>query len=150
MDLVWVVIIFAVLAALPDLLRRKRRYPHKKAPKPGPLGDNPAPSGKRKPIELKRKRTVLQRTEEPTREKEPQPQVEKSPERVPRKGTVVKQLPLFPETETVQNPESPARTMPHTAAVEPWSGLSPQAQQIYSGIVWSEILQPPVSRRNRP
>lgn len=38
---------------------------------------------------------------------------------------------------------------PHMVREEPWSELSPEARDIYAGIIWSELLEPPLARRRK-
>lgn len=46
MDLVWMIIVVVLMGVLPDLLRRKRRYPRSKGPIPVPPRRKPAPAPK--------------------------------------------------------------------------------------------------------
>ena len=134
MDFLWVIIVFAIVISLPDLLRRKRRYPTRRNTKPGPMGDNIPTSRKSKPIDLEKEQPpVFTKTQQ-----------EKLPEQsIP----VPQELPvqIIPETVSaavnmISQPVSPT----------PWSQLPPQAQQIYAGFIWSEILwAPPLSKRRR-
>ena len=51
MDMLWLIVAFALMAILPDLLRRRRRYPRRKGPIPVPPRRKPAPAKAPAPAE---------------------------------------------------------------------------------------------------
>ena len=146
------VILLMLLFALPDALRHKRRYPHRGKRRSSPM-DTTKPG---------------QRTKQ-----------EPAPKRAPQQGTAQRRIPEKPRTvrpaKGAPVPEDTGRTgqvsRPAAAAIgtvpepvsvpsapaivysyiEPpaWSGLSGEARDIYAGLVWSELLQKPVSLRDR-
>ncbi|WP_296824312.1 hypothetical protein [uncultured Megasphaera sp.] len=146
------VILLMLLFALPDALRHKRRYPHRGKRRSSPM-DTTKPG---------------QRTKQGP-----------APERAPQQGTAKRRVPEKPRTARPAKgapvPEDTGRTgqvsRPAAAAIgtvpEPasvptapavvysyiqppaWSGLSGEARDIYAGLVWSELLQKPVSLRDR-
>ena len=130
MDYLWLIILFAVLAALPDLLRKKRRYPRRTDPHQGPMGRE-AQHEAETPLPIEKDTEPIPET----METKPIPTYIPEPE-----NPVV----LAPVAEAMQViPVHPQQTVPG------WTELDPAAQQIYAGIVWSELLQPPVSCRRR-
>jgi hypothetical protein len=150
MDFIWLVILLAIFFALPDLLRKKRRYPNRKQNKPGPMG-MPAPQPEKpKPIEMKKKRQSIFTKPQPAPEIKkrplPPPPVQKGPETA-----------TMPVPDTLSGEAAHIDTVPvgkpvlaiHKDISHAWEELNPTAQQIYAGIVWSELLQPPVSLRRR-
>jgi hypothetical protein len=157
MDFFWLIIIFAICFALPDLLRKKRRYPQGRRPhKTGPMGTEPAPSSspaKHRPIELKRKRQSVFTKAQPAEKPVPHtPIPAPAPSKPQAEATRPAPVPAPRPVSTAMQPEIPAAAsvpVHGQAAPPPWSQLNPQAQQIYAGIVWSELLQPPVSVRRR-
>ena len=150
MEYIIAIILLMLLFSLPDALRRKRRYPHR---------------GKRRssPIDT------------PQRQKQTRP--EPSPQRASQTGQAPEQGKMHTAGQGTRNPapadtgrlegnHRPAAatigttaepvTVPGAPAVvysyvQPpaWSGLSGEARDIYAGLVWSELLQKPVSLRDR-
>jgi hypothetical protein len=152
MDTIWPVIIVIVLfAVLPDLLRKKRKYPTrgKKGPIPipkrrkqgevhGPIvtpkqkAPQPAPPSAKQP---------LPQTNRPVPKPVPSQQPEPVPQ--PKKQT-------YRKPQTAVNPQAvpaSAATVTHLVQPEAWSGLHDEARDIYAGLVWAELLQPPVALR---
>ncbi|MGE1061413.1 hypothetical protein NXG27_02060 [Megasphaera paucivorans] len=147
MDFLWVIIVFAIVVSLPDLLRRKRRYPTRRNPKPGPTGES-SPSPDKKSTDLEKEQPpVFTKTqqEQPAEQSIPVPTYKKIP--------VPQELPAQPMHISQGMPETISAAVNTISQPVPsqslWSQLPPQAQQIYAGLIWSEILQPPLSRRKR-
>lgn len=128
-------IIMIILFSLPDAMRKKRRYPKRQTP-PAEKTQQPAPA-----------------------KNEPEP-VRTAPRRVPIRSRKVK----APEEEAAAVPAAAAQLAAYAASLppqpksaapvrlakaktEPWSGLSPEARDLYAGLVWEELLQPPLARR---
>ena len=127
-------IIMIILFSLPDAMRKKRRYPKRQIPPEQPqLPDRP----KQDPVPSKT-----------------------APRRVPIRSRKVKTQSEEPAAATVSSvqlaayaaslPARPRAAEPVRLAktkTEPWSGLSPDARDLYAGLVWEELLQPPLARR---
>lgn len=130
MDYVWLIVIMAAAAILPDVLRRKRKYPKRNGPIPIPPRKE----------EVKRKRQSLQqpvKATETVRDKKENPTASALASNV--------QIP-----ETVQSkPAITASTVPHMVQPEPWSMMEPEARDIYAGLVWAEILDKPLALRSK-
>ncbi|MCI1821343.1 MAG: hypothetical protein LKI76_01995 [Megasphaera sp.] len=139
MDFLWVIIVFAIVVSLPDLLRRKRRYPTRRNPKPGPAGEN-IPSPDKKPTDSGKEQPPVF-----TKTQQEQPAEQSIPVPTYKKISVPQELPAQP-MHIMEMPETIAQPVPSQS---PWSQLPPPAQQIYAGLIWSEILQPPLSKRKR-
>ena len=84
------------------------------------------------------------------------PQQEQAKRRVPEKPRTArpaKGVPVPEDTGRAGQVSRPAAaaigTVPEPASVPAWSGLSGEARDIYAGLVWSELLQKPVSLRDR-
>ncbi len=143
MDYIWLIIIMAVAAVLPDLLRRKRNYPKRKGPIPIPPRKE----------DVKRRRQSLQQPVKPT---------------TGTSDTKEKQTPVTPREETAAQPAAPkpvnvshtpaavpnlgkaaAVTVPHMVQPKPWSTIEPEVKDIYAGLVWAELLDKPLALRNK-
>ena len=154
-------IILLILFSLPDALRKRRKYPSNRKRKEQ---ERQQQQGQEKQPEL-----TAQTTEKPVEEDIPdiaKPRPETAP-----KSEVPTPLPAEePEPEPIQEPvptpvAAPAPPVPnvtvppvaamHRASVphivhgEPWGGLSGEARDIYAGLVWSELLEPPVALRHK-
>lgn len=121
MDMLWLIVAFALMAILPDLLRRRRRYPRRKGPIPVPPRRKPAPAKAPAPAE----------TGEDAAENEISAQETTVPAAVPARPAIA--------------PVS----VPHRVRPAAWSQLTPQARELYAGFVWSEIWQEPLAYRRR-
>ncbi len=117
-NMVWLILAFVIMAVLPDLLRR-RRYPRRKGPIPVPPRRKPAP--------------------EPAKPDAAAAEAEAAPQQAP----VPKPVPSPKQPA----PAAPLTHVPQRVRPAGWSQLPPQARDIYSGIVWSEILQEPLAYR---
>lgn len=122
MDMLWLIIAFALMAILPDLLRRRRHYPKRKGPIPVPPRRKPAPAKTPAPAE---------RAEEAA-----------GNEASTRERTVPVPPPIVPAA------ASPV-SVPRRVRPAAWSQLTPQARELYAGFVWSEIWQEPLAYRRR-
>ena len=147
MDYIWVVILLMAVFSLPDILRRKRRYPTRKKPLPGPgetrseQRQEPRHEG---PGEIKSKPAPEKKTPQPVQSKPvPQP----APKPVPLPRTTVS-MPV-PGTAAMRSQSIRGAVLPAAASVQerPWCGIAPEARDIYAGLVWSELLQPPLALR---
>ena len=145
MDYIWLIIIMAVAAVLPDLLRRRRNYPKRKGPIPIPPRKE----------EVKRRRQSLQQPVKTTANtsdtKEKQTPV------VPKEETAARPAAAHPVSAShtplaaaVPNPGAAATiTVPHMVQPEPWSTIEPEVKDIYAGLVWAELLDKPLALRNK-
>ena len=131
-NMVWLILAFVIMAVLPDLLRRRRKYPSRKGPIPVPPRRKPAPEGAKPVPEAAR------------------PAAGQAPDRQPSPakkaaapGTA---LPHVPAAPAPQGAAAPVR-VPQRVRPAGWSQLPPQARDVYAGIVWSEILQEPLAYR---
>ena len=120
MDMLWLIVAFALMAILPDLLRRRRRYPRRKGPIPVPPRRKPAPAKAPAPAE----------TGEDAAGNEISAQETTAPVQPPR-------------------PAIAPVSVPHRVRPAAWSQLTPQARELYAGFVWSEIWQEPLAYRRR-
>lgn len=142
MDYIWLIIIMAIAAVLPDLLRRKRKYPKRKGPIPMPPRKE----------DVKRKRQPMQQPAKPTIApadiKKQTPVISK--EETPSQPTAVHSIPTAPASVSAVNPGAAAAiTVPHMVRPEPWSMIEPEARDIYAGLVWAELLDKPLALRNK-
>lgn len=142
MEYIIAVILLMVLFSLPDVLRRRRRYPSRKR-RTSPM-EKPTPRSVPPQTEMKRQEQVKKRPI-------PSPQPE-----VPRNRPVSQQpspasLRLQQAAMTRTTQQVPVNVQPVTARVQPaaWSELSGEARDIYAGLVWSELLQKPVALRRK-
>lgn len=139
MDQFWFILVIAAMAILPDLLRKKRKYPKKKGPIPIPPRKD----------EVKRKRATIQGAPVHT-EPAAEPPV------------VMEELPYTPHEVIREEEVVPYGSIPHRVpsavtriTVEPakrpapWSTLSPEARDIYAGMVWAELLEKPLALRQK-
>ena len=134
MDFIWMMIVVVLMAVLPDLLRRKRKYPRSKGPIPVPPRRKPAPKAE----------VPEPKVPEPSfpdwdegwdnmtfpDEPEPEPPKKRVPPRV-----------------AIDHPRPVPVVVPQRVRPKAWSGLTPQAREIYAGFVWSEIWQEPLAHR---
>ena len=120
MDMLWLIVAFALMAILPDLLRRRRRYPRRKGPIPVPPRRKPAPAKAPAPAE----------TGEDAAGNEISAQEMTAPVQPP-------------------HPAIAPVSVPHRVRPAAWSQLTPQARELYAGFVWSEIWQEPLAYRRR-
>ncbi len=143
MDYVWLIIIMAVAAVLPDLLRRKRKYPKRNGPIPIPPRKE----------DVKRKRQSLQQPVKPA----PVPAAAKKKQTpLPKEETAAPPaaahpVPVSHTPAAMPNPGAAAAitVVPHMVRPEPWSTIEPEAQGIYAGLVWAELLDKPLALRNK-
>lgn len=123
--MLWLIILMIALAILPDLLRRRKR------PRKGPI---PLPP-RRKPLETKAEpENPAAGTKETPAEPLPAAQPIMPKAQVPEIQTPKKKVSL----------KAPRRV--HSA---PWSSLTPQARELYTGFIWSEIWQAPLAKRRK-
>lgn len=122
MDMLWLIVAFALMAILPDLLWRRRRYPRRKGPIPVPPRRKPAPA----------------KTGEDAAGNEISAQ----------ETTAPVQPPIVPAAMPVRPAIAPV-SVPHRVRPAAWSQLTPQARELYAGFVWSEIWQEPLAYRRR-
>lgn len=140
MEYALLIVIMAVAAILPDLLRRKRTYPKRNGPIPIPPRKE----------EVKRKRQSLQqpvKTTEAVQDKKDNQTVlseEKEKEVEPAIASHV-QIP----TAVSAKPVVTASIVPTMIQPEPWSGIELEARNIYAGLVWAELLDKPLALRNK-
>lgn len=128
--MLWLIIAFVLMAVLPDLLRRRRRYPKRKGPIPVPPRRKPAPAA---PAE----------TTAPAESGDTAVTDDVVPERA---------VPAQPSVVPAAMPARPAAvpiSVPRRVRPAPWSQLTPQTRELYAGFVWSEIWQEPLAYRRR-
>lgn len=156
MDTIWpVIIIMVLMAVLPEMLRKKRRYPTRGKKGPIPI---PERRDKRKkvhgPIMTPKSKQPQQappsQMPQPSQQKQPVPQpYQTKPQPQPVK--ISQPAPQSIPVSAAYRPSSPVQGMtpnaPHLARPAAWSGLDGAGREIYAGIVWSELLQPPVALR---
>lgn len=132
--MLWLIILMIALAVLPDLLRRRRQK------RKGPI---PVPP-RRKPLQAQYKLEADQAL-----------QVEEAASattvETPAEGADIVPPPAA-ETARINTAaplvSQPAPTVvPSRQRVAPWSTLTPQARELYSGLVWSELWQAPLAKR---
>lgn len=128
MDMLWLIVAFVLMAALPDILRRRRHYAKRKSPIPIPPRRKPAPARTPAPAES---------AEEADREASMTEMA--APAQAP---SVPAAMPARPAA--VSPVSVPQRVRPAA-----WSQLTPQARELYAGFVWSEIWQEPLAHRQR-
>lgn len=130
MDMLWLIVAFALMAVLPDLLRRRRRYPKRKGPIPIPPRRKPAPG-------------QAAETTAPAESGDTAVTDDVVPERA-----VPAQPPIVPAAMPPRPAIAPV-SVPHRVRPAAWSQLTPQARELYAGFVWSEIWQEPLAYRRR-
>ena len=131
-------VLLFLLFSLPDLLRKKRRYPRRTQPAP----EDSLPGD------------VPHRTEREQKEPDYAEEAEESVPDVP-----VRTEPVQPAEDRVLQkrvprpapvrPAASAAVVPERVHPEPWSQVPAEARDIYAGLVWSELLQPPLAHRQR-
>lgn len=129
-------IIMIILFSLPDAMRKKRRYPKRQTP-PAETPQPPAPA-KNEPEPA---RTAPRRV--PIRSRKVKAPAEEPAAAVPAAAA---QLAAYAASLPPQ-PKSAAPVRLAKTKTEPWSGLTPEARDLYAGLVWEELLQPPLARR---
>ena len=129
MDMLWLIIAFALMAILPDLLRRRRHYPKRKGPIPVPPRRKPAPVKTPAPAETGEEAAG---NEASTRER-----------------TVPVPPPIVPAAMPSRPAAASPVSVPRRVRPAAWSQLTPQARELYAGFVWSEIWQEPLASRRR-
>lgn len=145
MDYIWLIIMMAAAAVLPDLLRRKRNYPKRKGPIPIPPRKE----------DVKRRRQSLQQPVKTTANtsdtKEKQTPVVSREETAARPAAAHPvNASHTPRAAVVPNPGVAATmTVPHMVQPEPWSTIEPEVKDIYAGLVWAELLDKPLALRNK-
>ena len=129
MDFVWMIIVVVLMAVLPDLLRRKRKYPRSKGPIPVPPRRKPAPKIEEPEPSFPEWEDLADEFDLPD---EPQP--------MPQRAAA-----------SPRAAEAPLRSVPvvvpQRVRPRPWSQLTPPARELYAGFVWPEIWQEPLAHR---
>ena len=128
MDMLWLIVAFALMAILPDLLRRRRRYPRRKGPIPVPPRRKTAPAKAPAPAETGEEAAGNEISAQET--------------------TAPAQPPIVPAAMPARPAIAPV-SVPHRVRPAAWSQLTPQARELYAGFVWSEIWQEPLAYRRR-
>lgn len=139
MDFLWVAIVMIAISVLPDILRKKRKYPV------GRKGKGPIPIPERRDKNKPVKGPILQRKR---KEPEPLPEEEK-PRPIPQRAPEPVANPYMAAYDKVRTEQPAAVTVPKIVRPKAWGTLKSEAREIYSGLVWSELLQPPVSQRRK-
>lgn len=136
MDLVWMIIVVVLMGVLPDLLRRKRRYPRSKGPIPVPPRRKPAPAPKME-------------APEPTVPEPSFPDWDEGWDNMNFPDEPEPALPkkMAPPRVAAERPRPVPVVVPQRVRPAAWSGLTPQAKELYAGFVWSEIWQEPLAHR---
>ncbi|ERT56930.1 hypothetical protein [Megasphaera vaginalis (ex Srinivasan et al. 2021)] len=133
MEWIWLVILFIAFSALPDLLRKKRRYKPRQVPTPRPRQDAEKDAAARRegPQPESRRPAPLHVSDEAPAERAGQsPQTEVS-------------------AVTAQSQTTAVKTLREVASEQAWSRLTPPHRALYSGLIWSELWQPPVAVRRK-
>ena len=117
--MLWLIVAFVLMAALPDILRRRRHYAKRKGPIPIPPRRKPAPARTPAPAES------AEETAAPA------------------------QAPSVPAAMPVRPAAVSPVSVPQRVRPAAWSQLTPQARELYAGFVWSEIWQEPLAHRQR-
>ncbi len=120
--MLWLIVAFVLMAALPDILRRRRHYAKRKGPIPIPTRRKPAPA---ESAEEADREASMTETAAPA-------QAPSVPAAMPARPAAVSPVSV------------PQRVRPAA-----WSQLTPQARELYAGFVWSEIWQEPLAHRQR-
>ena len=115
--MLWLIVAFVLMAALPDILRRRRHYAKRKGPIPIPPRRKPAPA---ESAEEADREASMTETAAPA-------QAPSVPAAMPARPAAVSPVSV------------PQRVRPAA-----WSQLTPQARELYAGFVWSEIWQEPL------
>lgn len=155
MEKIIAVLLLMLLFALPDLLRRKRRYPSRGKRRSSPMEEQqpslPQRAQERETETVKpESRQYPEQRHRPKKEPDPSRTTAPAP---PVRRPVPPQEPLPQPILPVQE-LSPAATaaavekaLPQPQQGEPWDGLVGSARDIYAGLIWSELLQKPLSLR---
>lgn len=132
----WMIIVIALMATLPDLLRRRRKYPRSKGPIPVPPRRKPAPQAEAPEPDVPEPSFPDwdEGWDNMTFPDEPEPAPPKKSVRPRAAAERSRSVPVV----------VPQRVRPAA-----WSGLTPQARELYAGFVWSEIWQEPLAHRKR-
>lgn len=138
-------LILFLLFSLPDVLRKKRKYPSNRKRK----------EQQRKQEQTRPTDTVATTPTQP--EPEPLPDIAK-PRRAPQPVLQPEPAPApvvtVPRTQPAAVPAvplsvSPAVAVTHLTQGEAWESLSAEGRDIYAGIIWSELLEPPLALRQK-
>lgn len=126
--MLWLIVAFVLMAALPDILRRRRHYAKRKGPIPIPPRRKPAPARTPAPAE--------------------------SAEEADREASMTEtaapaQAPSVPAAMPARPAAVSPVSVPQRVRPAAWSQLTPQARELYAGFVWSEIWQEPLAHRQR-
>lgn len=124
--IIFPIILFAVFS-LPDVLRRKRTYKKRRKSRSFPI---PARQEKKKRDPL-----IAE-----TKEKE-----------IRQENTASFPAAIVGPDKKAATIASPMRSSARRRPVsgDGWHEVAPEAQDLYAGIIWSEILQPPLAIRSR-
>ncbi len=128
-------IVLIVLFSLPDALRRKRKYPKRTKPAPQPESRR----------QTEERNTAPQPSPVPTAGRKLRPRVEPRQVRPPVQRDLPASVPAAAVTAAA--PPVPPAAVHRTE--EPWSRLPAPAKELYAGIIWSELLQPPLAYRRK-
>lgn len=160
-------IIIVFLFSLPDLLRKRRKYPPKQRPvppqpekekvdttvknrditKPEDLPDIAKP---RRPKTAKPLPAPVEAKTETEEERPSMPEAEPTTEPEVQKIPAAKPIPVPQAAAITPQPTAAATAAtPHIVHGKPWGELAPEARDIYAGLVWSELLSAPVSLRQK-
>lgn len=124
--IIFPIILFAVFS-LPDVLRRKRTYKKHRRSRSFPI---PARQEKKKRDPL-----IAE-----TKEKE-----------IRQENTASFSASIVGPDKKAATIGASVRSSVHrrAASIDGWREVAPEAQDVYAGIIWSEILQPPLAIRSR-
>lgn len=120
-------IVMIILFSLPDVLRKKRKYP------------------KRQPTPQKKPEVQHADTDKALPAQKPVNQAQAEKKAAPAISAAVEQENALASPLPKARPAVTARLTVQKA--EPWSGLSSEARELYAGFIWEELLQPPLARR---
>lgn len=145
-------IILFILFSLPDVLRKRRKYPSNKKRK---QQDKEKAKAKAPEDILAQSKPVDEDIPDIAKPRQPKPAeaptpVTTLPEPEPEPTPVVTiPKPVRPTVVAPQVPVTPATAVPHMVHGEPWAELSPEGRDIYAGLIWSELLEPPLALRRK-
>lgn len=147
-------IIMVLLFSLPDFLRKRCKYPPKQRPLPPPTEQQPKEEKKAKstaPIPDEELPDIAKPRREqrkaPTAPAKPIPEPVTPP--APKVKRPVVQPKPVPQVAAIQAQQPTPAAVPHIVHGQPWGELPPEARDIYAGLVWSELLSPPVALRRK-
>ncbi len=145
------IILLMALLSLPDLLRKKRKYPTRGHSRPGQKPPQTTGRPQTPPAQAPYETEPEEEGPWPWQRRTPEPE----PESVPERRRTSSSQPAYTQAQlqaaaalpSSQHDAGPETVVPQRVQPACWSGLEGPARDIYAGLVWSELLQKPVSMR---